>query len=578
MNPPSGGYNPKSSKLLAHTVEVLPKNDSIRIPNIDHFSYVKTLGAGRFGDVVKYVDTRNGSFITAKQVNLQLFNHWSQNFEKIKLRFKQFLENVTRLHTISHNHDRIAKLFGMYADMERLTLFTEFCENGSVKDRLEKGPLSESIALKYLAQTIDALHYLHSVESPPLVHSDIKATNILLSSDDTVKLSNFGLVRDLCIGGYGMAMAAVVVPDARASLLYLAPEVLLSELGPGYRSSYSPPSDIWALGCTFVEMLTGRPPYGEFFDHGTTQKELVEKLKGPLHKRLPYTGVSVLPLSSEGAHLVCDRIFEEDPRQRPTAAELKTFLTTIDDVPSSSKTRAATYESVECIAVPSAEIVSEMYADAPTTSTDGQRERQQTGGSEKYAPMETLLNGATRKSSRKKRRRRRRTALERSWICCAVYGSRCTYFLGILTKAIFYVLSFITVGLGALAVFLLIACALVWLVRQAISHVCDCDLMEPQYLVISGIFLILLFALLFSCCMVALGEYKFRKANNSLKKSRFWMERPENGVKFCGLQIINPPEKRESEDSELDEDLELGSPLPVISPNHDFLKYYSSEP
>ena len=214
--------------------------------------------------------------------------------------------------------------------------------------------------------------------------------------------------------------------------------------------------------------------------------------------------------------------------------------------------------------------------------------------------------------SKKKRGKRRRGKVEKTAICVAYYGSRCLYFSGewrekeflnhfwfvlficlpsiiiilrcfpgILSRAIFYVISFLAIGIGTLGAFLFVAFSTggkvvlveltsrlrplkltvdfisVYLGRLVFAKFCECDLMTPQALIIGGILLILLFALMFrweiqallslidvwltnesldysppsSCCMVALGEYKFRKANRTLQKSRFWIPRPEVGPK-----------------------------------------------
>ncbi|CAJ0583427.1 unnamed protein product, partial [Mesorhabditis spiculigera] len=411
MNPPSGGNSQADRHILAHIADVLPKYETIHIKSIANIAFVKTLGKGRFGEVAKYVDNSNGKFLAVKTINLELFKHWSQNISRAKLRCDQFLDNVSRLYTLANSHHRLANVIGVYADNSKIMVLTEFCGGGSVKDQLEKGPLNEEDAIRYLFQTIEALHYLHS-QSPQFVHSDIKATNILITSDDSVKLSNFGLVRDLCIGGYGLAMAAEVVADAR-----------------------------------------GRPPYGEFFIHGTTLKELEARVKGPAHKRLPYSGESMLPGSSYTAQLIADRIFETDSRQRSTAAELKSFLNTLEAVPIATKSRAATYESVEHMVVPTSSTINDMYSDAPSGSADESTEDPKSVSSQPFVPMETIANGATRRR--------------------------------ILSKAVLYVMLFILGGLGSIGLFLFVAFLIVWFIRQMISQACHgCDLMQPQYLIL----------------------------------------------------------------------------------------------
>ena len=100
------------------------------------------------------------------------------------------------------------------------------------------------------------------------------AANLLITISDSIKLTNFGLVRDLAIDGFGSNVASDIVFDFRGTLLYAAPEVLTSKLGPGNRKAYKKPADIWALGCTFIEMLVRFPPHYEYF--GQVKEVLTE--------------------------------------------------------------------------------------------------------------------------------------------------------------------------------------------------------------------------------------------------------------------------------------------------------------
>ena len=130
----------------------------------------------------------------------------------------------------------------------------------------------------------------------------------------------------------------------------------------------------------------------------------------------------------------------------------------------------------------------------------------------KYIPMETLENGAIRrkKSIPKSIKRKRQSPSERFLAALRYYASRVLYFLskffslfkiclrlGLLSSSVLYVLIFLIIGLGALSFFLFLSYCIVLFFRYLIQLRCECDLAQPQYLIISGILLILLFALLF---------------------------------------------------------------------------------
>jgi serine/threonine protein kinase len=95
-------------------------------------------------------------------------------------------------------------------------------------------------------QVLEGLDYLHH---NGIVHCNLKAANILISQSGEVKLSDFGI---------SLYRRAIEHVDKGVSCMpnWAAPEVI--ELRP-----VSTKSDIWSLGCTIIELLTGRPPYGE---------------------------------------------------------------------------------------------------------------------------------------------------------------------------------------------------------------------------------------------------------------------------------------------------------------------------
>ena len=81
-----------------------------------------------------------------------------------------------------------------------------------------------------------------------MVHCDLKAANILTTKNGNVKLSDFGVSLNL--------RAVEREQDVAGTPNWMAPEVI--EL-----KGASPKSDIWSLACTVIELLTGRPPYGD---------------------------------------------------------------------------------------------------------------------------------------------------------------------------------------------------------------------------------------------------------------------------------------------------------------------------
>lgn len=92
------------------------------------------------------------------------------------------------------------------------------------------------------------LDFLHS-KKPRIVHRDLKAENVLLKTDGTVKLVDFG-VSTLLQHTASQRNTMTGTPH------WMAPEVFM-------RSAYGPPCDIWSLGITAIQLAEGNPPYGD---------------------------------------------------------------------------------------------------------------------------------------------------------------------------------------------------------------------------------------------------------------------------------------------------------------------------
>ena len=98
-----------------------------------------------------------------------------------------------------------------------------------------------------MIQVLEGLDYLHHNST---VHCNLKAANILMTESGEVKLSDFGI---------SLYLHAIKDKGVPFMPNWAAPEVI--EL-----RSVSTKSDIWSLGCTIIELLTGRPPYGDLID------------------------------------------------------------------------------------------------------------------------------------------------------------------------------------------------------------------------------------------------------------------------------------------------------------------------
>ncbi|PBK97927.1 kinase-like protein [Armillaria gallica] len=149
----------------------------------------------------------------------------------------------------------------------RYCLISPWMDNGNIMSYLQVYP--DHNRHTSLVQVAEGMMYLHNLE-PPIVHADIRGANILVMDDLRCCLADFGL--SLFAGSQTLDDSS-----SRGSIRWLAPEYMDPNLFDG---SYFTARDIYAYGCTVVEIFTGKPPFSDIkYDVGVMHE--VTKGKRP---------------------------------------------------------------------------------------------------------------------------------------------------------------------------------------------------------------------------------------------------------------------------------------------------------
>lgn len=198
----------------------------------------EAVGAGGMATVYRVLDTVEQVDRAAK-----ILNEVGSARKKTRQRFLAEAQTMQRL-----DHPDIVTIYDVGQQDEQFYFVMELAEGGSLHDRLRKrGRLEPRRALRYAYEALSALQHAHD---HGVVHRDMKPHNILLSADDHVRLTDFGIARIL--GDSGLRITAT--GDMLGTIAYMAPEQRLDPRDVDHTA------DIYSIGATLYISLTGRRP------------------------------------------------------------------------------------------------------------------------------------------------------------------------------------------------------------------------------------------------------------------------------------------------------------------------------
>ena len=256
---------------------------------LGRYDVLSVLGKGGYGIVYRARDLARESRPCALKV---LPATATQNAEAVARFFRESAA-IARV-----DHPNIVKFYELGSVKGRFYFTMELVEGTTLKQIVEvEAPLGEARAASFVAQAANALSSLSSLG---FVHRDIKPENMVILPDDRLKLIDFGLVK--------IHDTATITSqdDVLGTPYFMAPEYISAACKPDVRY------DIYSLGVTFFNMLTGEYPF-----EGKNAAHVMEK-----HLREPAPAPS-----TRNPHVTqaCDRLvlkmLEKDPKKRPQTGE-----------------------------------------------------------------------------------------------------------------------------------------------------------------------------------------------------------------------------------------------------------------
>ncbi|CAF2056764.1 unnamed protein product [Brassica napus] len=236
--PPSVTTGLDESEPKPSNPSIITKDRRITYPEVLKMTnnFERVLGKGGFGTVY------HGNLDDA-QVAVKMLSHSSAQG------YKEFKAEVELLLRVHHRH--LVGLVGYCDDGDYLALIYEYMANGDLRENMSgihgRNVLTWENRMQLAVEAAQGLEYLHNGCRPPMVHRDVKTTNILLDERYGAKLADFGLSRSFPIDGECHVSTVVAGTPG-----YLDPEY--------YRTNWlSEKSDVYSFGVVLLEIVTNQP-------------------------------------------------------------------------------------------------------------------------------------------------------------------------------------------------------------------------------------------------------------------------------------------------------------------------------
>ena len=271
-------YNEESLKKIKTIKKYGVEHNYANYPktNLSYYKIGRSIGHGAFGKVNIALHVLSGHIVAIKS-----FNKIKKTFPMNKILYE--IKLLKKLRT----HKNIIKYFEHFENEKHFFIVMENICGGNLLNAINKmSKFSEAIAKNIFKQLIETIKYLHSIG---IVHRDVKPDNILLELDNTIKLCDFGVSKEVKEGQ--------LLTDSCGTPAFVAPEILKD-------SPYNPyMTDIWSSGVVLYAMITGFFPF-----RGVNETELHRNILSGVFPKLKDVSNELKDLLS--------KILEVNPNKR----------------------------------------------------------------------------------------------------------------------------------------------------------------------------------------------------------------------------------------------------------------------
>lgn len=248
---------------------------------IQDYELLNMIGEGSFGRVYK-----SRRRYTGRLAAIKLINKLGQNAEDIET-LRREIDILTKV-----NHPNIMKMIDVFETDTNFCIVTELARGDLFQIIDDNQALPEEKLKTIAAQLVSAIYHLHKNH---IIHRDLKPQNILISSNGSVKVCDFGFARAL-------SQTTLMLTSIKGTPLYMAPELVQEH-------PYNESIDIWSLGIILYELYHGSPPFYTESIYKLIQMIINNPIKYP-------------ETMSDDFRSFLEIMLEKDPSVRASAIEL----------------------------------------------------------------------------------------------------------------------------------------------------------------------------------------------------------------------------------------------------------------
>ncbi|XP_060674151.1 putative receptor-like protein kinase At3g47110 [Ziziphus jujuba] len=234
----------------------------------DGFSENNLIGSGSFGSVYKGILSRDNKIVAIKVLNLQQQGASRSFLDECNalrsIRHRNLLKVITACSSIDHQGNDFKSLVFEFMASGSLEQWLHPRDNG---EHLNKR-LSLIQRLNIAIDVASALGYLHHDCETPIVHCDLKPSNVLLDEDMVSHVGDFGLAKFLLEASDNPSESQTISASLRGSMGYIPPEY-------GMGGQVSILGDIYSYGILLLELFTGKRPTDDMFKDGLSIHQFV---------------------------------------------------------------------------------------------------------------------------------------------------------------------------------------------------------------------------------------------------------------------------------------------------------------